>query len=280
MQNSELTYIDPTKARHLNLYEPAARSEIQLLAVSIYDNDQITPAYVKKLQNEEYDYEVITGGRRLDAVKLLREGFVYEGKTYHMPEQMLFANIIEATDETVEKIVQIDSNKNRAGVANGLPTLVLPKPEIHYQWKELVDCEGQLRLLNVQRGDEYEEYSIGEMLFSSPQEADQILDDLNCREQSVEEKWILTEVVYTPIVLLELRKASQDELHIAKTMKAYKTLPCEFVGTAEQVWAYIADEDYTWMPVDDLKKYPGGGFYYRMSDMMVVDVLIPIPRIA
>lgn len=68
--------------------------------------------------------------------------------------------------------------------------------EVWYQWKELVDVEGKERLLNVQRDPYEHENSIGEMLFSSTDEAFQALDEWDCRQEFIDDKWQLVKVTY------------------------------------------------------------------------------------
>lgn len=76
--------------------------------------------------------------------------------------------------------------------------------EIHYQWKQIVDVEGQERLLNVQRGEEFNrgedfEMSVGELLFDSPENAKKYLSDEEHEEEAKKDNWLLVRTTYETV---------------------------------------------------------------------------------
>lgn len=63
--------------------------------------------------------------------------------------------------------------------------------KVYYQWKTIGnDC-----FLPVQPTFAYEQ-SVGDMLFSSPEEASSALDRYKCKSEALEDKWVLVKVTY------------------------------------------------------------------------------------
>ena len=69
--------------------------------------------------------------------------------------------------------------------------IAIPSQEVWYQWKEIVDCDGVNRILNVQRDPMVHENSVGELLFESEENAREYLYE---QEISIENGWFVAKV--------------------------------------------------------------------------------------
>lgn len=87
----------------------------------------------------------------------------------------------------------------------------MPPIEVWYQWKRLQQVEddpGPPRLLRVQ-GDPYQyEFSWGEVLFRSVEEAWTALTDNDLVDEAIDDEWLLVEVKYTPLARATERVAN------------------------------------------------------------------------
>ena len=78
--------------------------------------------------------------------------------------------------------------------------------EIYYQWKELVSDGNIVRLLNVQSDPHEYELSVGDLLFGTQEEAMQILESYDCREEAIQDHWILVKTTFEPVLSLGKNK--------------------------------------------------------------------------
>jgi ParB-like chromosome segregation protein Spo0J len=116
-RRSDMHYVDPAdvklvEANRGRVYAPSEK-DIMLRAISFAEIGQLEPCIIRKSGR---DYEVVAGFHRTAAARLLREGFEFEGVTYHQPDFML--KVVTTTGSAIEaRLANIAENAQRTNTS-------------------------------------------------------------------------------------------------------------------------------------------------------------------
>ncbi len=89
---------------------PPSDEQVATLAVSIAERGQLTPVECRRLHDKRL--AITAGYTRLAAVNLLRQGFEYQGKTYHIPDLRVRVIVFDCNeDEALKRAITENTHR-------------------------------------------------------------------------------------------------------------------------------------------------------------------------